>query len=67
MAQELFDELEGSGHKVLPGQLGENITVRGLDVLNLPQGTRLSFGEGGAVVQVRIGVIIRVMWVQSER
>ena len=53
MAQELFDELEGSGHKVLPGQLGENITVRGLDVLNLPQGTRLAFGDGGAVVQVR--------------
>ncbi len=53
MAQELFDELEGSGHKVSPGQLGENITVRGLDVLNLPQGTRLSFGDGGAVVQVR--------------
>ena len=52
MAQELFDELDGSGHTVLPGQLGENITVRGLDVLNLPRGTRLGFGDGGAVVQV---------------
>jgi hypothetical protein len=52
MHEELFAELEGSGHKVSPGQLGENITTRGLDILNLPQGTRLAFGDGGAVVQV---------------
>ena len=52
MHQELFEELAGSGHEVSAGQLGENITTRGLDVLNLPQGTRLAFGDGGAVVQV---------------
>ena len=55
MHEELFAELEDSGHEVSAGELGENITTRGLDILNLPQGTRLAFGDGGAVVQVGLG------------
>ena len=41
---ELFDELNASGFSVEPGQLGENITTRGVDLLSLPIGTRLNIG-----------------------
>jgi hypothetical protein len=43
---ELFDELRDSGYDVAPGQLGENVTTRGIDVLGLPRGTILRFGTG---------------------
>lgn len=48
---ELFAELEQRGFDVSPGQLGENITTSGLDLLGLPRGTRLHLG-GQAVVEV---------------
>jgi MOSC domain-containing protein YiiM len=41
---ELFGELRAGGYHVEPGQLGENITTRGLDLLGLPRGTVLRFG-----------------------
>ena len=41
---ELFDELAAKGFAVSPGDLGENIVTRGLDLLALPRGTRLRFG-----------------------
>ena len=42
---ELFDELEQKGFKVLNGELGENITTKGIDLLNLPKDTILAVGE----------------------
>jgi MOSC domain-containing protein YiiM len=51
MHAELFDELREQGFDVRPGQLGENMTTRGLDLLALPRGTRLRIG-GTAVVEV---------------
>jgi len=48
---ELLDELQGRGFSVQPGDLGENITTRGLNLLDLPRGTRLHLGEE-AVVEV---------------
>ena len=47
---ELFDELEGKGFTVAPGQMGENVTTRGLDLLGLPTGTRLRLGPDAVVV-----------------
>lgn len=41
---ELFDELRADGWQVEPGQLGENVTTRGVDLLGLPRGTVLRFG-----------------------
>jgi len=35
---------------VEPGQMGENITTRGVDLLHLPQGSQLKIGE--AVIEV---------------
>lgn len=48
---ELFDELGDSGYSVRPGQLGENITTRGIDLLALPRSARLHVGPS-AVVEV---------------
>lgn len=48
---ELFDELRAKGFAVSPGLMGENITTRGIDLLSLPRGTRLTLG-GEAIVEV---------------
>ncbi|MDQ6851541.1 MAG: MOSC domain-containing protein [Actinomycetota bacterium] len=48
---ELIDELVAAGYRVAPGELGENVTTRGVDLLALPIGTRLRFGAD-AVVEV---------------
>jgi MOSC domain-containing protein YiiM len=42
---ELFDELARAGFAVGPGELGENATTRGIDLLTLPRGARLRLGE----------------------
>lgn len=49
--EELFAELAGAGFRVAPGELGENVTTRGLDLLGLPVGTLLRIGAE-AVVEV---------------
>ena len=46
---ELHDELGKAGFTVAAGQMGENITTRGVDLLRLPTGTRLRFGEQAMV------------------
>jgi MOSC domain-containing protein YiiM len=48
---ELHDELRGEGFDVAAGQMGENVTTRGVDLLALPTGARLRLG-GEAVVEV---------------
>ena len=48
---ELHDELRGQGFDLAPGQMGENVTTRGVDLLGLPTGTRLHLGAT-AVVEV---------------
>jgi MOSC domain-containing protein YiiM len=49
--EELFTEVRAEGFEVGPGQLGENITTSGIDLLSLPVGTLLHVG-GEAVVEV---------------
>jgi MOSC domain-containing protein YiiM len=48
---ELHDELEALGFDVSPGQMGENVTTRGVDLLALPTGALLQLGDT-AVVEV---------------
>lgn len=48
---ELFEELGAKGFGVKPGEMGENITTRGLDLLHLPKGTWLHLGSE-AVVEI---------------
>jgi MOSC domain-containing protein YiiM len=51
MHAELFDELRARGFVVQAGDLGENVTTSGIDLLALPTGTRLHLGAT-AVVEV---------------
>ena len=48
---ELFDELAAKGFEIMPGQMGENVTTRGIDLLGLSRGTRLRLGAE-AVIEV---------------
>jgi MOSC domain-containing protein YiiM len=48
---ELHEELRATGFAVSAGQMGENITTQGVDLLGLPAGARLCLG-GTAVVEV---------------
>ena len=42
---ELHEELRGAGFTVAAGQMGENITTQGIELLGLPTGTRLRLGD----------------------
>jgi MOSC domain-containing protein YiiM len=46
---ELHDELRQGGFTVSPGEMGENVTTRGIDLLGLPAGARLHLGETAIV------------------
>jgi MOSC domain-containing protein YiiM len=46
---ELFDELAAKGFTVAPGQLGENITTAGIDLLALPVDAELYIGASAIV------------------
>lgn len=48
---ELFDDLAAKGFQVRPGEMGENVTTRGIDLLALPRGTRLRLGAD-AIVEI---------------
>ncbi len=46
---ELLDVLAERGHQVRAGDLGENITTVGIDLLGLPVGTQLELGDRAVV------------------
>ena len=46
---ELHDELAAAGFAVAPGDMGENVTTRGIDLLALPVGARLHLGASAVV------------------
>lgn len=48
---ELHDELREAGYELAPGEMGENITTRGVDLLGLPVGAKLHLGAD-AVVEI---------------
>ena len=48
---ELHDELRSEGFNLSPGEMGENITTRGVELLDLPTGARLHLGAE-AVIEI---------------
>lgn len=46
---ELLDEVRAHGYDVAPGDLGENVLTRGLDLLSLPRDTVLRLGDAASV------------------
>ncbi len=51
MSYETLQELEGEGFHVQPGQMGEQIIVKGLNINTLQPGSRVQFGAE-AVIEV---------------
>jgi MOSC domain-containing protein YiiM len=49
IAAELFDDLASQGFTVTPGELGENVTTVGVDLIALPEGTLLHLGDSAVV------------------
>ena len=49
---ELHDEMSANGFRVLPGDMGDNVTTRGVDLLDLPLNTRLHLGAQ-AIVEIK--------------
>jgi MOSC domain-containing protein YiiM len=49
LGAELHDELRGRGFDVAPGDMAENVTTRGVDLLALPVGARLRLGAAAVV------------------
>jgi len=48
---EIFEELAPQGFTLKPGDIGENVTTRGIDLLGLGTGTRLCLGTE-AIVEI---------------
>lgn len=46
---ELHDELRAGGFVLAPGEMGENVTTRGIELLALPERTRLRLGAAAVV------------------
>jgi MOSC domain-containing protein YiiM len=49
LARELHEELAARGFPVAAGQMGENVLTAGVDLLDLPRGTRLHLGDEAVV------------------
>src|SRR5690348_1792476 len=47
--RELFDDLASFGYQISSGDLGENVTTRGLQLERLPLGTLLRLGSSAVV------------------
>jgi MOSC domain-containing protein YiiM len=50
-ALEQIQRLQGEGHPIFPGSVGENITLEGIDNASLTPGTRLRLGD---VVEIEL-------------
>lgn len=49
MSFETLEALHQEGFSTLPGQMGEQIVIQGLDVGNLSEGDRLQFGDHACI------------------
>ncbi|WP_246130986.1 MOSC domain-containing protein [Cellulomonas aerilata] len=47
--EEVLDDVAGRGFRVAPGEMGENVTTRGVLLLALPVGTVLGLGPDASV------------------
>ncbi len=54
MSFETLAALSGEGFRTQPGQMGEQIVVRGLDVRALPAGTLVQLGESAIIEVIKL-------------
>ncbi len=45
LATEVIERLQAEGHPIEPGSVGENLTTAGIELADLPSGTRLAVGD----------------------
>jgi MOSC domain-containing protein YiiM len=57
LALESIKKMQAKGLKVSSGDFAENITTKGIDLLNLPVGTKLIIGENVEIEVSQIGKI----------
>ena len=55
LAMESIDKMQSPGLNLRPGDFAENITTEGVDLLNLPIGTRISVGDKVILEVTQIG------------
>jgi MOSC domain-containing protein YiiM len=55
LAMESIDKMRGLGFEVGPGDFAENLTTRGIELLSLPVGTRISVGKDILLDVTQIG------------
>jgi MOSC domain-containing protein YiiM len=55
LARESIDKMRALGLKVGPGDFAENLTTRGIDLVSLAIGTRISIGEAVILEVTQIG------------
>lgn len=46
---ELYDDLVRAGWSIVPGELGENVTTRGVELISLPTGSILHLGADARI------------------
>lgn len=51
MSFETLETLRGEGFMTQPGEMGEQIVLRGLDVMSLPRGAQLQLGDS-AIIEI---------------
>ena len=57
LALESIQKMQGQGLDVGPGDFAENITTRGIDLVSLPIGTRITIGEAAEAEVSQIGKV----------
>ena len=55
LALESIEKMRNKGMNMNPGDYGENFTVKGIDLLSLPIGTRLKVGKDALLEITKIG------------
>ena len=55
LAEESIDKMRGKGVELNYGDFAENITLRGIDLMTLPLGQRISIGENVVLEVTQIG------------
>lgn len=53
MNREILDVLATEGCKTAPGEMGEQIVISGIDLIALPSGARLRFGDAAEIEIVK--------------
>ena len=55
LAMESIDKMQGTGIDLKPGDFAENITTRGIDLVSIPIGTKISIGDEVVLEMTQLG------------